>query len=120
MAASLSHYLQLRSYSRPLPAPDAIGGANIAGRPPEAIVYLQMQDGCISDAGFQCSGCGYLHAACSALLEMTLGKSASECTEISESELIAQLGSLPETKLYCVALAISALRNAIEKVAVAR
>jgi NifU-like protein len=100
-----------------LSEPDAIGGANVEGQPPEAVVFLKMQKGRIVDAGFQTSGCGYLIACCSALLEMAIGRSKEECGQLGESHLTSHLGGLPLTKEYCAVLAVLALRNALAKLA---
>lgn len=120
MAGSSSRvhqYLQQPPFAGGLPDADVIGGANVDGRAPEAVIFLKVCDGQIANAGFQSSGCGYLIACCSALLELAVGHTPAEAAELRDGQLIEYLGSLPETKLHCAKLAVLALRNALAKLA---
>lgn len=120
MPAQLSqvgYYLQHRFYAGALKDADAVGGANIDGRPPEAVIYLKASQGRIANAGFQASGCGHLIACCSALLDLAIGRTRCECLALSDVQLADHLGGLPATKQYCAALAVLALRNALSKLA---
>lgn len=112
-ASRVAHYLEQRPHLGGLAEPDAIGGANIDGRPPEATMYLKLDRGRIADAGFQASGCGYLIACCSCLLEMAIGRTLAECRGLSEAQLAQHLSGLPESKQYCASLAVLALRNTL-------
>lgn len=111
----VGYYLENRPYAGPLAAPDAVGGANIDGRPPEAAIYLRLEGERIADAGFQTSGCGYLVACCSALLELCIGQSLTTSRMLDSRRLEEHLGGLPETKRYCTELAVLALRNTLAK-----
>ncbi len=114
-ASRIGDYLQRRPFAGSLADADAIGGANVEGRPPEAAIYLKLQDGRIADAAFQASGCGYLIACCSALLEMCLGQTPGHCRALDQGGLESHLGGLPEAKRYCAELAVLALRNTLAK-----
>lgn len=114
-SSRVNHYLQETPFTGGLPDADVIGGANVDGRAPEAIVFLKIAEGRISDAGFQSSGCGYLIACCSALLEMAVGRTIADSACLAEAQVIDYLGGLPDNKRHCAALAVLALRNALAK-----
>jgi NifU-like protein involved in Fe-S cluster formation len=114
-SSRLHQHLQQTSFEGGLPDADVIGGANVDGRPPEAVIFLKLAAGRIANAGFQSSGCGYLRACCSALLELVLGKTTADSAELQDRQLIEYLGNLPDTKQYCATLAVIALRNALTK-----
>jgi NifU-like protein involved in Fe-S cluster formation len=114
-ASRISYYLEHRQFAGPLAEADAIGGANVDGRPPGAAIYLQLRESRIANAGYQASGCGYLIACCSAMLELCVGQSPADCSQLSPQALEAHLGELPESKRYCAELAVLALRNALAK-----
>ena len=116
-SSRVGYYLENRPHVGPLAQPDAVGGANVEGRPPEAVIYLRLGQGRIAQAGYQASGCGYLIACCSALLEMAIGRTPVECHELTEVKVSEHLGGLPLAKEYCAVLAVLALRNALAKLA---
>jgi NifU-like protein involved in Fe-S cluster formation len=111
----VGHYLENRPFWGGLADADVIGGANIEGRPPEAVIFLKLHQGRIANAGYQTSGCGFLMASCSALLEMAIGRTPAECQQLAEPQLAEQLGDLPAAKQYCAELAVLALRNSLAK-----
>jgi len=113
--SQVGYYLKHRFYAGALKDADAVGGANIDGRPPEAVIYLKASQGRIASAGFQASGCGHLIACCSALLDLAIGRRLCECLALSDGQLADHLGGLPPTKQYCAGLAVLALRNALAK-----
>jgi NifU-like protein involved in Fe-S cluster formation len=111
----IGYYLEHRPHAGAIDAPDVVGGANVDGRPPEAAIYLRLVDGAIAKAGFQASGCGYLVACCSALLELCVGQTPAACRKLDEGQLEEHLGGLPQAKRYCAELAVLALRNTLAK-----
>ena len=117
-ASRLAYYLQHRPHVGGLESPDAVGGANVNGRPPEAVIFLRMTEGRIAQAGYQASGCGYLLACCSALLDLCIGQTPAVCRKLDEDRLEGHLGGLPQAKRYCAELAVLALRNTLAKLRV--
>jgi NifU-like protein involved in Fe-S cluster formation len=115
----IGYYLERKPHAGALNAPDAVGGANVDGRPPEAVIYLRFHNGLIVEAGFQSSGCGYLVACCSALLDLCVGQTPAACAAIGSTQLEAHLGGLPEAKRYCAELAVLALANTLARVGAA-
>jgi nitrogen fixation NifU-like protein len=59
-------------------------------------------------------GCGATIACGSMLTSMIKGKSLDEAEAITEDDLIAALGGLPEENLHCAHLAIITLRDALK------
>jgi NifU-like protein involved in Fe-S cluster formation len=101
-----------------MPAPDAVGEADLRGRAPRFTIYLKANGDRVTQARFQTFGCGYSIAACSALTEMVTGKTISECQAITPDQVVAALDGMPEEKRFCADLAVAALRDALEKLKV--
>jgi NifU-like protein involved in Fe-S cluster formation len=93
--------------------PDLTGMAGAPGRGAFLVLCLRVRDGRITEAKFQTYGCGPTIAAGSMLTEMILGRTIEECREVTAEQLIEALDGVPPDKLHCPALAIAALRNAI-------
>jgi nitrogen fixation NifU-like protein len=93
--------------------PDLMGMAGAPGRGAFLVLCLRVRDGRIAEAKFQTYGCGPTIAAGSMLTEMIVGRTIDECREVTTEQLIEALDGVPADKLHCPALAIGALRNAI-------
>jgi nitrogen fixation protein NifU and related proteins len=94
--------------------PDFTGMAGSPGRGAFLVLCLRVRDGRIAEAKFQTYGCGPSIAAGSMLTEMIVGRTLDECREVTAEQLIEALDGVPPDKLHCPALAIGALRNAID------
>ena len=92
---------------------DGLGEASLAGRAPRITIYLQLQNGLISRAGFETFGCGVSIACGSAITEMALGRAPLECLAIDNNDLVEVLGGVPPEKRFCADLAVRALRAAV-------
>jgi len=77
-------------------------------------IFVRIEDGVVADASFQASGCGPVIACGSVLTEMVTGRSVSEAAAMT-AQAVASAIELPEPKMHCADLAVSALRAAIEK-----
>jgi NifU-like protein involved in Fe-S cluster formation len=92
---------------------DGVGEASLDGRAPRMKIYVALEKGLISRAGFETFGCGISIACGSAITEMALGRAPKECLLITESELVDGLEGVPPEKRFCADLAVRALHAAI-------
>ena len=77
-------------------------------------IYLKVNNNRIIDTKFRCFGCVGSIACSSALTEIILGKEVDVVEKVKEADILDALGGLPEHKTHCAALALRALRSAVE------
>ena len=77
---------------------------------------LRVNQGHIDDAKFQAQSCVTTTACCSALTEMVRDQPVEAVLAITPQRLSEYLGTIPEEKMYCAGLAVSALRKALESI----
>jgi NifU-like protein involved in Fe-S cluster formation len=68
----------------------------------------------LTDARVKAQGCAPTLAAASALTELIIGRPVSELESLGREDVARALGRLPATKKHCAALAVEALKAAIE------
>lgn len=90
-----------------------VGRADLDGRPPYVEIFLEVQCGQIVRASFDARGCGVTVAACSALTEIVKLQSTTNAAEIDAKVLDRALDGVPSDKYYCLQVAVSALRAAL-------
>ena len=78
-------------------------------------LMLRIRDRRIEAAGFLAYGCPPTLVCGSMLTELLVGKTVDEAMLLTRAELVAAVGGLPSRKQHAAALAIEALRSAIEK-----
>ena len=78
-------------------------------------MYLKIKDNVIEDIKFETLGCVAAIANSSITTEMAKGKTLDEVKNMTKSDIVAELGGLPETKIHCSVLALDALHEAIAK-----
>jgi nitrogen fixation protein NifU and related proteins len=95
-------------------APDRIGLVGTPGNGAFMVLCLRLREGRVAEARFQTYGCGASIAAGSLLTEMITDRSVAECLSLTVEQLIDELGGVPPHKLHAPALAIGALRIALQ------
>lgn len=76
-------------------------------------IYLKINNGVIEDAKFLYVGCPGVGASAAAITEMVKKKALEEAKKITEKDVLQNLGGLPESKLDCVKLTVTAMRRTI-------
>jgi nitrogen fixation NifU-like protein len=77
-------------------------------------LYLKIEDGKVEDAKFRTFGCGAAIASSSMLTEMVKGKTVAEVRAITNEQVSAALGGLPEVKIHCSVMAEEAVKAALD------
>jgi len=67
----------------------------------------------IKDAKFQSLGCPGVATAASAMTNLLKGKAIEGAKEITEEDVLNELGGLPDPKIDCIELVMRTLRKAI-------
>lgn len=76
-------------------------------------MYLKIENEVIKDVKFKTYGCGAAIATSSVTTEMIKGKTIKEALEITNEQVVEELGGLPSIKLHCSVLAEEAIKTAI-------
>lgn len=76
-------------------------------------IQIKVEDDKITDAKFKTFGCGSAIASSSMATSMIIGKTIEEALQITNKQIIDELGGLPPVKVHCSVLADRAIKNAI-------
>ena len=76
-------------------------------------IYINVENDIITECKFKTFGCGSAIASSSITTELVKGKSIEEALELTNKDVVQQLGGLPSVKVHCSVLAEDALKVAI-------
>jgi len=109
---TIDHFLKPRNLGE-ISAPD--GFAKITGSCGDAMeIYIKIRDDRVINASFWTDGCGCSIASGSMITEMAKRMNISDAQRISQHDILAALGGLPEESEHCALLAANTLKAAIK------
>ena len=109
---TIDHFLNPRNLDE-IPAPDGFG--RITGPCGDTMeISIKVRDGRVMNASFWTDGCGPSIASGSMVTEMAKRMSIGEAQRISQHDVLAALGGLPEESEHCALLAANTLKEAIK------
>ena len=76
-------------------------------------IYMVIEDDIIKDVSFQTFGCAAAIATSSVATRMVKGKTVDEALQITNAQVVEELGGLPAQKLHCSVLAEEAIKAAV-------
>ncbi len=79
------------------------------------LIFLKFESGRVMAASFQTDGCAPSIVCGSVAAELALGKDPEALLDISASNIIEQLGHLPEAVQHCAHLAAATVHHAVDR-----
>ena len=76
-------------------------------------IFMVIEDNVIQDVSFQTFGCAAAIATSSVATRMVKGKTVEEALQITNAQVVEELGGLPAQKIHCSVLAEEAIKEAI-------
>jgi len=109
---TIDHFLNPRNLGE-ISTPDGFG--RVTGPCGDTMeIYLKVRDGRVTNASFWTDGCGPSIASGSMVTEMAKRMNIGEAQRISQHDVLAALGGLPEESEHCALLAANTLKEAIK------
>jgi NifU homolog involved in Fe-S cluster formation len=88
-------------------------GSPVCGDMMQITISVDKDTDVITDAKFKTFGCGSAIASSSMATDMIIGKTVEEALNVSNKQIIEELGGLPAIKIHCSVLADHAIKSAI-------
>ena len=109
----MDHFSNPRNVGE-LPEADGVGTVGNAKCGDIMRMFIQVENGVITDVKFKTFGCGAAIATSSMATEMVKGKTLEEALTLTNQAVAEALGGLPPVKMHCSLLAEEAIKAAIE------
>ena len=108
----MEHFLNPKNVGE-MENPDGTGvyGSPVCGDMMQ--IQIKVENDVITDAKFKTFGCGSAIASSSMATSMIIGKTVEEALEVTNKQIIDELGGLPPVKVHFSVLADRAIKNAI-------
>lgn len=111
--AIVQDHVQNRRNCGPLEGATHYGVAGAPGDGPHMELWLEVEGDRVIKAAYSTYGCFYAVACGSMTAQIVTGRSVAEAAQLNERDIGLLLGGIPEGKKHCQALAITALRKAL-------
>ncbi|OQY02134.1 MAG: iron-sulfur cluster assembly scaffold protein [Desulfobacteraceae bacterium 4572_130] len=78
-------------------------------------IFFKIDNGKILDASYITDGCGASNVCGSFAAELAINKKIEDIADITEKDILAKLGNLPDKEQHCATLAAGTLHEALKK-----
>lgn len=109
----IEHFREPRNVGQMADA-DAQGTCGEPGCGDSLTIFIKVNEGVIADISYLVYGCVAAIATSSMTSVMAKGKTLEQAYRITNEDIMAELGGLPDYKLHCSVLGASALQKAID------
>ena len=111
----IDHFVNPRNVGELSPAEtDGIGLVGDPSCGDQMKLWIAVRDGHITKIAFKSFGCPGAIATSSMLTALAENKTVEEARDITDDDVIAALGGIPEHKRHCSLLGVRALQAALE------